>query len=321
LTTKAEAKAFVGAAITAAVGLPCIDLSKNDKLDSGRNNVASAGANAKGFAGASLEGKIASIIEWRDQLVKKFEGLAEVGATGAGSAGIGGEAKFEIKYDNGKIRFEAGAMAVLGLGGKAGCAFELGVDEGIELLAHLYNCIDFHRMDSVAQAAFEVYLNVAFMQFVVAGKLAGKIGESISSWLAGRKKDDKDLSNTKQTIYTNLNDKKKLQNSPPEALGELLQTITEFPSDDDFDAILKVLQSAEGRNDNAHKLKWIIRSFHDPELSRRRNVTDAMKKTALEEGIAELMEFASDISELAQRQGSFQDDLRSLLSRNGVTYA
>ncbi len=318
LTTKAQAKAFAGAAITAAVGLPCIDLSRNDKLESGRNNKAAAGASASGFAGASLEGKIAAIIQWRDQLNLQFDDLAQVGAFGGGGAGIGGEAKFEIKYDNGKIRFEAGALAVLGVGGKGGAAFELGVEEGIELMAHLFNCVNFHRMDSVAWAAFEVYMNVTFMQFVVAGKVALKIGDTISSWLSRRKEVDPFLKQTKQAIYVNINDKKKLQNSPPEALGELLQTLTEAPKEEDFNAILKVLQSAEGRNDDAHKLKWIIRSFHDAELSRRGNVTDAMKKAALEEGIRELMGFGGDIDEIQRNQ--YVNQIQVTLQRNGIRH-
>jgi hypothetical protein len=250
-----------------------------------------------------------------------FDGFAEVGAIAAGSAGAGAEGIFEIAYtaqpEKNTLRGQCHGGSRLG--GKAGCAYELGVDEGIELLAHLHNYIDFHRMDSVAQAAFEVYLNVAFMQFVAAGKLAGKLGEGISSWLAGRKVTDRELKQTKQTIYTNLNDNKKLQNSPPEALGELLQTITEFPEEEDFNAILRVLQSAEGRNDNAHKLKWIVRSFHDPELSRRGNVTDAMKKSALEEGIAELLGFGESLDEMQRNQ--YVNQMQVTLQRNGVTYA
>ena len=216
-------------------------------------------------------------------------------------------------------------MAVLGPGGKGECAFELGVDEGIELLAHLYNCIDFHRIDSVAKAAFEVYLNLTFFQFVAVGKLAEFAKEKISTWLAGRKEYDKDLKRTKQAIYANLNDKRRLLKSPPEALGELLQLIVEVPEKEDFSAILRVLQSAEGRNDKAHKLKWIIRCFHDPELSRKlagkdEKTKERMKKAALEEGIEELMSFGKDVSALTQMQADFQDDLRLLLQRNGVKY-
>ena len=180
-------------------------------------------------------------------------------------------------------------------------------------------------MDSVARAAFDVYLNFTFFQFVAAGKVAELVKGKISSWIAGMKQYDEDLKRTKKAIHANLNDKRKLDNSPPEALGELLQIIVEVPEKEDFSAILRVLQSAEGRNDNAHKLKWIIRSFHDPELSRKHagkdeKTKERLKKTALEEGIEELMAFGENVEKLEGNRDKYLTELKILLTRNGVVY-
>jgi len=99
----------------------------------------------------------------------------------------------------------------------------------------------------------------------------------------------------------------------------------EVPEKEDFSAILTVLQSAEGRNDKAHKLKWIIRCFHDPELSRKHSAKDdaaqdRMKKAALEEGIEELMEFGKNIQDLETSHRNYIQQLKILLRKNGVTY-
>ncbi len=61
-------------------------------------------------------------------------------------------------------------------------------------------------------------------------------------------------------------------------------------------------------------MKWIIRSFHDPGLSRIKELTDEMKKNALEEGIRELLAFGNGID----GQNDYQLNLRAILKSNGV---
>ncbi len=41
----------------------------------------------------------------------------------------------------------SGVMAVFGVGGRCGGAFELCVNEGIDLLGHLFESVNFHRID------------------------------------------------------------------------------------------------------------------------------------------------------------------------------
>lgn len=64
-------------------------------------------------------------MEWHYQTENKFDSLTEVGVTSVTSGSIGDETKFDIKYENGKIHFEDGAMAILGIGGfeKNACCF------------------------------------------------------------------------------------------------------------------------------------------------------------------------------------------------------
>ncbi|NLL12460.1 MAG: hypothetical protein GX267_03550, partial [Fibrobacter sp.] len=51
-------------------------------------------------------------------------------------------------------------MAVFGLGLKCGGVFEINVDEGVALLAHLFDCVKFHYITAVKSEAFDAYVNV-----------------------------------------------------------------------------------------------------------------------------------------------------------------
>jgi hypothetical protein len=57
-------------------------------------------------------------------------------------------------------------------------------------------------------------------------------------------------------MYNTISDPVKLQQSPPETLGGMvLRTIMSSVEEHDFDAIIKVLESAKSE----HELKWILR--------------------------------------------------------------
>jgi len=317
-TLEARAKCFVGVNITAAVALPCIDLSKKDKIESGKNKTVSAGIDTSGFAGASVDGKLISIVEWSKDLSTSFKELAEFSAMGGGRAGVGGEVKFEVKYENGKFRIETGIMAVVGIGGKCGGAFELNVNEGVALIAHLFDSVNFHYMKAVANEAFDAYVNTTLERYLFLGAVTEKFLKGFKLWI--KEVSDKEYKETKQTIRKTIQDSSKFKISPPETLGQLLQTIVKVPEEDDFEAILKVLRSAEGRDDEGHKLKWIIRSFHDPELSKKKEKTgDEESKFALEEGIRKLMEFGkTNLLEAYYKR--YVSNLKELLNENKITF-
>ena len=275
LTMEAKGKAFTGASIAGSVALPAIDLSGQDKdttwseqyqKANQRTGYAEAGVDA--FAGASLDGKLAASGEWRPEAQEKFDSLAMIQGVAAGSAGIGAGAKVQFGYKNGKLRFECGAMVVVGLGGKSGFAFEIGIDEGFELLAHIFYSVDYHYVQEVMVDAFEAFRDYSFAQFWNIGEISSSAVTSsimkvknFGTWLASTIEYDR-IGQVKKFIRTNLNDQKRLRNAPPETLGgQVLRTIMATVEESDFDTIIKVLESA--RTD--HELKWIIRCTVDYE--------------------------------------------------------
>ena len=312
ITLKAEGKAFAGASISAVAGLPSIDLSSTDQLD----KEIKMGIKGDAFAGVALEGKIAALVEWDEQGAKSFASLAGISASASGNIGAGAGAKFEIEYKAGKFHFECGAMAVVGIGGKGGLAFELGIDESVELFAHLFNSVDFHRIDSVAALAFQVLLNASFAQFIVVGEVTENILDKTKDffgWLTREKKYTKTFSATKSTIRLNLSNPNKLKGKLPEALGQLILTIMEVPEEKDFNDILTVLKSADG---NQHKLKWIIRAVHDPKLS----VKGGDKGKALDKGIEKLFGFGKGVDKLKENQANYLQSIKDILYENDIEF-
>ena len=105
-----------------------------------------------------------------------------------------------------------------------------------------------------------------------------------------------------------------LKGKLPQALGQLILTIMEVPEEKDFDDILTVLKSADG---NQHKLKWIIRSVYDPNLS----VKGGDKGKALDEGIEKLLKFGGYFEEdIRNKRIPYLQNLFILLKNNGVTH-
>ena len=313
ITLKADGKAFAGASLSAVAGLPCIDLSSTDQLD----KEIRMGIKGDVFAGAALEGKIAAVVEWDEQGAKSFASLAGVSASASGNIGAGAGAKFEIEYKAGKFHFECGAMSVIGIGGKGGLAFELGIDEAVELFAHLFNSVDFHRIDSVGALAFQALLNVSFAQFIVVGEVTENILDKTKDffgWLTRESKNELKFKNTKSTLQKNLSNPKMLKGKLPEALGQLILTIMEVPEERDFDDILTVLKSADG---NQHKLKWIIRSVYDPKLS----VKGGDKGKALDEGMKKLFRFGGYFETQEEKKNTFYiNSLITLFNANKIQH-
>ena len=135
-----------------------------------------------------------------------------------------------------------------------------------------------------------------------------------ADWLEDQKARGDVFSLTKGNIRNNINDAGKLRNSPPEALGQLLQTIVEVPEEEDFESILKVLESASRSHDEAHKLKWIIRAFIDPGLSRRKEIDDVMRGRILDAGIGKLMRFGEEFDSY----DTYSRRLNKLLNENKI---
>ena len=68
-----------------------------------------------------------------------------------------------------------------------------------------------------------------------------------------------------------------------------------------------------------HKLKWIIRSFHDPDLSKKSiTIREQESKAALEEGIRTLMEFGENLDKT--KREFYKNELEGIISRNAIHY-
>lgn len=210
---------FTGASLAAAIAL------KDEK--SGE-----AGVTLSAFAGASADGKVVANVEWSNGTTSAFSELAAVGANAGGSVGVGVEEKFNFSFKDGKVTFVTGVMATLGIGGKAGLVFEIGADKAVELFSHMFRSVDWHRVDSVTLLAFEFYANVAFAQFIAAGKAGKYVFNKVTDftgWFSDQKQSKLGFSEVKMNIRANVNDTQSLKDSPPETLGHLLLTITALP--------------------------------------------------------------------------------------------
>jgi outer membrane protein OmpA-like peptidoglycan-associated protein len=330
ITFEANGKAFAGAAVTASVALPSIDLSHNDSKSSWseqyrkanqRTGYAEAGVDV--FAGASGEGKITAKGEWSPDKKTKFESLALIQAVAAGSAGIGAGAKIQIGYKDGNFRLEMAAQVVAGIGGKLGTAFEIGIDAGFNLLAHIFYSVNYYYVKDVMGGAFDAFRDYAFAQFKETGKLTGLAAQKaitelsdFSGWLKDKSgyhidQVSKGFMDLKVVLRSNVNDILKLQNSPPETLGgQVLRTIMLTTESEDFDAIIRVLESAK----SVHELKWIIRCIVDYKK-------DDPDGKLLEEGIKRLLVFGNDREDLEKSYQIFNRNIKFILNKNGIRNA
>ena len=99
--------------------------------------------------------------------------------------------------------------------------------------------------------------------------------------------------------------------SPPETLGRLIQTIMSTAEEDDFSAIIKILESAQSE----HELKWILRNVVE-----NSGKTDAEKGEAIQEGIRKVLVFGTDSDALKGAQQVFQNTVKDLFDEKSITY-
>lgn len=304
-------KIFSHTALTASALLPCIRLQSNG---ASKND-------------GTLHNTITVTVQWCSQEVGEFEDLALLVAVPKQQSNVADDRMFHIRFEKGKLRCESGCMATMGFIGNTGYAFEMDCHKGIEFLGSLYKKVGFHRIDSVECSAFELYLHGCFAQFVVNESISCADINSVghfNQWIMGRKREDEKLRKTKEMIRNNLNDQKKLQQSPPEALGQLLQVIADTPEKEDLDTVLALIRSAQNHNhtDSAHRMKWIVRSFYDPELSRNLRSKDSatqkrMKRIALKRGIEELTALGSCCESDME---SYKRKLSALFTNNNMEH-
>jgi hypothetical protein len=314
-TVKAEGFALVGASVAAVADLPCIELKNEQK--------ASLEGKLSGYAGASAEGKATACAEWSKGKGAKFETLVGLGGVVAGNAGAGAEVEFVCEVKGGKIKMRAGAMATFGLGGKAGLECELDAKEGVELLTHLLDSVEWRRVGAVKELAFECLVNAHFAGLVATYRIAeasvAKFGE-FKKWLKQQTTADTILTKHKQGIGEMAAfNPGSFKSKAPEALGRVLQMVMFTFDATDYYSILEVLRSA----DSAHHLKWIIRNAqgimdvgHEP--------SERDKEIALRQGLLRLREHgkmeAVGNSKSGELRAQYLEDLRGILKNGGIQW-
>ena len=297
LILKGELYGFIGA--NAAISLPKLDIDLKGKdasmekfrdgADEKQKAVAEVGASA--FAGAS--GTISACFEgqWQNVYAKNQWGtLAKQGGQLSGRAGIGAEAGIKFDFQGGKIIFKAGVGVVVGLGGKAELIYEMDIIEGCQLIGHLCESVAYHNVIEISASCFKVYYKFRLYMLTKTVEYVDDLRKgvivSIKDWWAG---DDRyDYKKNKLEL-----DPDELRQTPPEALGRLIQLIMKSHQKDDFDRILRILE--QSREDlkpgqRNHELRWIIRYItkdhtEDVKIS---------KEKYLKEGIQKLRDFFDD---------------------------
>ncbi|MBN1601947.1 MAG: hypothetical protein JW915_10075 [Chitinispirillaceae bacterium] len=308
--------AMISASASAALGIPNIDLSVlSGKKSKGVD--ANVSAQADAFAGATAGIGLKPSLQWsRD--IKNFNSLAEIDPKVEGSAGAGVGIKITFGVKEGKWRIAFGARLVVGLGGKVTLEVEIGLDEGYKLVAHILDSVDYHYVEHISSEAFKVFKDYSFAQFRRVGEVAGEAADSImkevsdfGKWLKTTTQSSDIIRSIKSNMYNTISDPVKLQQSPPETLGGMvLRTIMSSVEEHDFDAIIKVLESAKSE----HELKWILRRLMND------TIKDDPDGKWLQEGIKKVLEFGEKVQSLQNSRKSYIAQVENILSLKGIIY-
>jgi deoxyhypusine synthase len=125
------------------------------------------------------------------------------------------------------------------------------------------------------------------------------------NWLGSTARNNPVLKQVKDALHKSIGNSTMLASSPPETLGGMvLRTIMSTVEESDFDAIIKVLESAKSE----HELKWIL----------RRLVNDSIKDDPdgkwLQEGIKRLANFGSE----SEGYNKFEERVKEILNAKNI---
>jgi hypothetical protein len=171
-------------------------------------------------------------------------------------------------------------------------------------------------VDDVLLEAFHAFRDFSFAQFrrrkqgvTSAADAALAEVSNFGQWLSNSIQDGA-IGTIKEIIRENINDVKKLKDAPPETLGgQVLRTIMSTVEESDFDAIIKVLESAA----TDHELKWIIRCVVD-------YVRDDKDGRLLQEGIRRILHYGEGIEKTKTIRQTYYEKVISILDEKGILY-
>ncbi len=304
--------AYAGAAASALVALPSIELTEetqeaNVQVDGSLEATASAGV------------ELSHLMKWSDtDSPEDFKDLTKLFAMGEGSAGVAAAGTITCGYvvdkESGKgvFRFSIGAKVVVGLGAKLATGFDLGLEAGAELVAHMLYLIKSHRLEGLLKETFRAACLFIFSKAVAIGRGVESAAEGIFERFTDAAGAIRDLN---EYIFDELQEfkgdffdgvqrlQKDLQNPYTLAVG--LQVAMRTFEPQDFDRILGLLRQTRTDDDN-HELKWVLRYIS--------GTTD--KEKGINEGVRKLRAFGSTATEHA----TYAEELRALLGSRGITW-
>lgn len=308
---KVKGAAYAGAAASAVVALPSIQF--NDEAQ--KANVQASGSIG---ATASVGGEISRLMQWNDTgNVKSFKDLTKIFAMVEGSVGAAAEGTICCGYiidkesRKGVFRFSIGAKVVAGLGAKAATGFDLGLDAGAELIAHMLYLIKSHKLEALTEEAYKAACLYIFSTAVALGRGAQSAAEGIYDRFTDAVGAIRELG---EDVYDELVEfkgdfikgvdriQKETQNPYMLAIG--LKVVIRRYEDGDFENILKILKTTRSDDDN-HELKWVLRYIS--------NLSD--KGLAVSDGIDKLKNFGK---EQRQAHPAYVDGINKFFESRGV---
>jgi len=308
---KVKGIAYVGAAASAVVALPSIQLTDEAQE-------AKVEASASIGATASAGGEISTMMQWNDTAdINSFKDLTKVFAMAEGSIGAAAEGTiccgYLIDKETGKgvFRFSIGAKVVAGLGGKLATGFDLGLEAGAELIAHILYLIKSHKLTALAPEAYKAACLYTFSAAVALGRGAQWAAEGIFDKFTDAAGALRELG---EDVYDELVEfkgdfvtgakriQKEQQN--PYMLATGLKVVIRRYENGDFDKILEILNQTRTDDDN-HELKWMLRYIS--------GLPD--KGKAVTAGIEKLREFGEEQS---QYHRAYLTELNSFIESRGV---
>jgi outer membrane protein OmpA-like peptidoglycan-associated protein len=271
---------FVGA--SASIAFPRIEIKPVKGNDPKSERMALATLEGKAFAGAKAEAELSGDISWSSNSKpsdKDWKSMITASGSLAGSIGIGAEGKFHFGYKDGHIRFCCAVQATFVVGGKGSWDFDLGLVEGLEFIAALSRCVDYHY---IAEISEELWETLGAYKYACLISPAGTVAlgslyvlKDIDQHADTAKKFVNEAKGLYQQV-TNFVDKtvqnkifgvdktklevvkkqvEAIKSSPPETIARYLLVIMKVREEDDFMYITETLNVLE----SDHEFRWVLR--------------------------------------------------------------
>jgi len=232
-----EASGMVGASIIGAAQVGLNYNKSKGRMEivpvepSANIKVSGAEASVKAFAGIEVGGKVTGAGMWKNpEANNEYKELLAIGVGLNGGLGIGGEIKFFITYENGRLMFRAKASLVLGWGGGGDIAGSIGfgaIIDFVQFLYHQLNNNNFNFLYFISKEAFELHIAIT-IYLIDRGRATVRWTENKLEEVYLKFKSNNLLRINAENLANNiLSDSSFLRFTSPEAKGILLYKLSE----------------------------------------------------------------------------------------------